>query len=140
MPLELLHGDGYELIKYLVSRGLIIGTSRSDHEKLKTYINLSQPEKTVICTGKIGWNDDVFVFPDETIGATDHTIVYQPEYATAHKFGVKGTLAQWQENISKYCVGNSRLAFGVSLAFASVLLPKVEIQSGGFHNRGGTSS
>jgi uncharacterized protein (DUF927 family) len=140
MPVELLHGDGYELVKYLVSRGLVIGTTRSHHEKLKTYINLSQPKKTVICTTKLGWNDDVYVFPDETIGTSKDAIVYQPEYAPVHKFGVKGTLEEWQENISKFCTGNSRLAFGVSLGFASVILPKVEVQSGGFHNRGGTSS
>lgn len=140
MPSELVHGDGYELIKYLVSRGLLIGTSRNHHDKLKNYINLSQPDKTIICTAKIGWNNGVFVFPDETVGASENSIVYQPEYATAHKFATKGTFEDWQENISKYCVGNSRLAFGVSLAFAAPLLPIVEMQSGGFHNRGGTSS
>ncbi len=140
MPAELVHGDGSELVKYLVQRGLLIGTSRNHHDKLKKYINLSQPDETIICTPRLGWNDNVFVFPDETIGSQKYTVVYQPEYAPAHKFGVKGTLEEWQENISKYCIGNSSLVFGVSLAFASVLLPKVGMQSGGFHNRGGTSS
>ena len=79
--------DGYELIKYLVSRGL------------------------VTCTGKVGWSDDVFLLPDESIGAQEHSIVYQPEYATAHKLRTKETLEQCQPNISKYCVGNSRLTY-----------------------------
>lgn len=140
MPLELVHGDGFELVKYLVKRGLLIGASRNHHDKLKNYINLSQPEETIICTDKIGWHDGVYVFPDETIGAHENKIVYQPEYAASHKFRIKGTLEEWQENISKYCVGNSRLVFGVSLAFAASLLPIVEIPSGGFHYRDATSS
>lgn len=140
MPLEMVHGDSSELVKYLVSRGLNIGASRSHYDKLKNYINLSQPEEAIICTTKIGWHDGVFVFPNETISTANKKLVYQPEYATAHKFETKGTLKEWQENISRYCSGNSRLAFGVSLAFASVLLPLVGMQGGGFHNRGGTSS
>jgi hypothetical protein len=140
MPLELVHSESFELVKYLVSRGLLIGTSRNHHDKLKNYINLSLPQETVICTDKIGWHDGVFVFPDETVGASENEIVYQPEYVHSHKFGAKGSLEDWQENISKYCVGNSRLAFGVSLAFAAVLLPVIEIQSGGFHYRDQTSS
>lgn len=70
----------------------------------------------------------------------ENEIVYQPEYATAHKFAVKGTLGEWQENVAKHCVGNSRLAFGVSVAFAAVLLPILEMQSGGFNFRAETSS
>jgi putative DNA primase/helicase len=140
MPLALVHGDGVELVKYLVSRGLMVGASRTHHDKLKNYINLSEPQETIICTDKIGWHGDVFVFPDETIGSYENEIVYQPEYPANHKFGVSGTLKEWQENISKYCIDNSRLAFGVSLAFASALLPIAEMQSGGFHFRDTTSS
>ncbi len=140
MPLELVHSEGFELVKYLVSRGLLIGASRNHHDKLKNYINLSQTEETIICTDKIGWHDGVFVFPDEAFGARENEIVYQPEYASAHKFSVKGTLEDWQQNISKYCAGNSRLAFGASIAFAAPLLSIVEMQSGGFHFRAGTSS
>ncbi len=140
MPIELVHGDGAELVKYLTSRGLELGASRNHYDKLKNYINLSKPDQTIICTTKLGWNGDAFVFPDETIGEVENNVVYQPEYATAHKFSTKGTLREWQENISKYCIGNSRLVFGVSLAFAPPLLPITGIQGGGFHNRGETSS
>ncbi len=31
-------------------------------------------------------------------------------------FGTKGTLAEWRENVSMYCVGNSRLLFCTSAA------------------------
>jgi putative DNA primase/helicase len=140
MPLELVHSDSFELVKYLVNRGLLIGTSRTHHDRLKNYINLSQPEETIICTAKIGWHNGVYVFPDESIGASENRIVYQPEYAAAHKYVVRGTLEEWRENISQHCIGNSRLAFGVSIAFASVLLPIIDVQSGGFHYRGSTSS
>jgi putative DNA primase/helicase len=89
MPLGLVHGDGVELVKYLASLGLLIGTSHTHHDKLKNYINLSEPQNTIICTDKIGWHGNVFVLSDETIGTHENEIVYQPEYPVAHKLGAR---------------------------------------------------
>lgn len=50
-----------------------------------------------------------------------------------------GTLAEWQGSVSKYCGGNSRLAFAVSCAFAAPLLSIAQEENGGFNLFGPSS-
>lgn len=140
MPVELLHGESFEFIRRLVGEGLDLMPSKKHRERLAYYIALSKPDKTIICTEKIGWHgSDAYVLPNQTFGGA-HEIIYQSANEGFHKFNVKGTLSDWQENVSKYCEGNSRLAFAVSVAFACPLLPVVDLTGGGFHFRGITST
>jgi putative DNA primase/helicase len=139
MPIELIHCESTDLIKYLVSRGLTIGTARKHYEHLRAYINLSNPEKTIISTDKIGWTGGAFVLPDEVFGAVEET-TFQSEHTDFNKFGTKGTLDEWRDKVGKFCAGNSRLIFAASAAFACPLLPITEVAGGGFHYRGITSS
>ncbi len=140
MPIEFVHSQGAELAKYLASNGLEIMPSRKHHEKIAFYIATSQAEKVIISTDKIGWHNECFILPNETFGESENEIVYQTEYDGHHNFKTSGTLTEWQENISIYCKNNSRLLFAVSTAFAAPLLPIVQIQGGGFHFRGSTST
>jgi hypothetical protein len=48
-------------------------------------------------------------------------------------------LAEWQEHIGQLCIGNTRLVFAVSCAFAAPLLYLTDSESGGFHFRGDSS-
>ncbi|HEX8637749.1 MAG TPA: DUF927 domain-containing protein, partial [Pyrinomonadaceae bacterium] len=140
MPIEFLYSDSAELVKHLASNGLEITPSRKHREKLAFYIADSKPEKVVISTDKIGWHDQCFVLPEETVGNSENEIVYQSEYDRHHNFKTSGSLEDWQTNIARYCSKNSRLLFAVSTAFASALLPIVQMQGGGFHFRGSTST
>ncbi len=140
MPIEFVHSEGAELVKYLASNGLEIMPTRKHREKLAFYIATSKPEKTIISTDKIGWHNECFVLPNETFGSSDNEIVYQSEYDGNHNFKVSGTLDDWQSKISKYCSKNSRLLFAVSAALSAPLLPVVQMQGGGFHFRGSTST
>ncbi len=140
MPVELVHSQGAELAKYLASNGLEIMPSRKHHEKLAFYIATSKPEKVIVSTDKVGWSNECFVLPDETFGNCENEIVYQTEYKGHHNFKSSGTLEEWQENISKYCSKNSRLAFAVAVAFAAPLLWILQTLGGGFHFRGSTST
>ena len=69
-----------------------------------------------------GWHGALWVFPDTTIGTSSEQVVYSGMSSVAAKFGAAGTLAMWQEQIGRYCVGNSRLLLSVSAAFAAPLL------------------
>lgn len=140
MPIEFVHSQGSDLAKYLASNGLEIMPSRKHHEKLAFYIATSTPEKVVISTDKIGWHGECFVLPGKTFGDCDNEIVYQTEYEGHHLFKTSGNLKDWQENISKFCPQNSRLLFAVSSAFSAPLLSIVQMQGGGFHFRGSTST
>jgi uncharacterized protein (DUF927 family) len=50
-----------------------------------------------------------------------------------------GTLAVWQEAVARLAVGNSRLAFSLSIAFAAPLAGLIGAEGGGFHLRGSSS-
>lgn len=66
-------------------------------------------------------------------------IIYQSDGLADDPYRVGGELAGWQEGLARYAVGNSRLAFAMSAAFAGPLLLPAEAESGGFHFRGGSS-
>jgi uncharacterized protein (DUF927 family) len=141
LPIELVHSESNEHIKYLVSRGLEVKPNKFSRQKLSEYIAESKPDKTVICTNKTGWNENLFVLPNETIGEikNNQTVIFQSANMIEHRFQTKGTLKEWQENIARLCVGNSRLVFAVSVAFASCLLSPLQENGGGFHFRGASS-
>ena len=84
---------------------------------------------------KTGWHGDVYVLQDEVIGDGAEAVILQTASVQGKDFRVAGTLDDWQEQIGRYCVGNSRVAFAVSLAFAAPLLRLVGMDGGGYHLR-----
>lgn len=135
MPMSMLAGDGGEYRARLLSMGLTISPSRKARELLTTYIQTSMPDERVRCVARVGWHDGAFVLPDETFGAGER-VLFQSAAGADHRLRVAGTLTEWQEQIARYCVGNSRLIFAVASAFAGTLLTLTDEGGGGFHYRG----
>jgi uncharacterized protein (DUF927 family) len=79
------------------------------------------------------------VLPEQAIGGGDEEWLFESESPAANTFTRRGSLKGWRENVAGQCVGNSRLVFAVSLAFASPLLWLVGGESGGFHLRSASS-
>lgn len=141
VPVELVYKDSSDYIGYLVSRGLDLKNSRFGKQKLSEYITGSIPKNRLISASKTGWNDNLFVLPDETIGEVkeNESVIFQSANVVEHSFQTKGTVDQWRENVSKLCAGNSRLVFSLSVAFGSCLLTPLCENGGGFHIRGTSS-
>jgi uncharacterized protein (DUF927 family) len=141
MPMASLSGDGSEVRRRLFDEGLLISSHRKAQVNLSEYLQTYETFQKITCVSRIGWYNDAYVFPNETINHSSamESIVYQAAYGGDHKFETSGTMAEWQEGVSRFCPGNSRLIFAVSAAFASPLLPVVKMQGGGFHFRGPTS-
>jgi putative DNA primase/helicase len=140
MPMELLKADGVEARAVLLSFGLEIATSRRARALLMQYLQTARPEARARCASRTGWHDAVFVLPDRTIGDSQERTLYQAATAAPNHFRQAGTLAEWQAEVAANCMGNSRLLFAVSAAFAPPLLEPAGIESGGFHVRGDSSS
>lgn len=140
MPARMLAGDGNEFRAVLMSLGLRIAPTSKARVLLATYVQTREPEELARCTDRIGWHDRAFVLPRETLGAGGERIVYQTDGAAEDTFRQRGTLAQWRERVARYCIGNSRLTFAVSCAFAGPMLRPASLDSGGFHLRGDSSS
>lgn len=142
MPMEQLAGDGSALRQELFGKGLLIAPGMKARQSLIMYIQTAMPSKTVRCTQQTGWNHEctAFVLYDETIGnnGKEALILQMPIIPSVHQF-VSGTLLDWQQ-IASLCLGNSKLIFAVSLAFATPLLKLLDVESGGFLFRGQSSS
>jgi putative DNA primase/helicase len=107
--------------------------------KFNEYINMSEPDKFITYINKVGWHSKMFVLPGLVVGGEDNSIIYETE-CTQGSVSQLGTLKEWQENVAKYCIGNSRLVFAVSTAFASVLMKVCDIDTNaGFHFVGSSS-
>ncbi len=144
MPARMLATDGGEYRGALLGLGLRIATSPAARNLLTQYIQTRDPGEYATCTDRVGWHQSgdrlAFVLPHETIGDDAERIVFQTENAQENTFRLKGTAEQWRQRVAALCVGNSRLAFAVSAAFAGPLLRPAGVESGGFHFRGDSSS
>jgi putative DNA primase/helicase len=146
MPARMLSGDGNEYRAALLSMGLRIQTGSAAKARLTEYIQSRKPLAWARCTDRTGWHtaesgSKVYVMPKQTIGSAEgERVIYQSDSAMENTFRTNGTLDLWRSKVAALCVGNSRLAFSVSCAFAGVLLRWVGGESGGFHFRGDSSS
>lgn len=140
MPRGLLAGDGAAIREELLSRGFgSFAQWRGANAKFIEYLQTAKPEKAVKNTSRIGWHNGAYILPDETIGAPNGEETVLQSSVNDYRLTVKGSLEDWQSNVSKYCEGNSRLLFAASVAFAAPLLRPLGQEGGGFHFRGQSS-
>jgi putative DNA primase/helicase len=146
LPARMLSGDGNEYRAALLSMGLRIEPGSAIRALLTRYIQSRNPQAWARCTDRTGWHTaeggaKVYVLPKQTIGSAGaERVIYQSDSAMDNTFRSAGTLDQWRSKVAALCVGNSRLSFSVSCAFAGVLLRWLGGESGGFHFRGDSSS
>ncbi len=136
MPLEMLSGSCEELRGELLKQGLNINHHKRN--MLPSYLQSQRPQKQLECALKVGWHGDIFVLPDQVIGNRDD-IFFQTDHAITAEYGRRGTLEEWQQHISRYCLGNPLLLFQTSISFAGALLKKCHIDYAGFHIFGDSS-
>lgn len=135
MPMQMLAGDGVEVLGVLMAEGLAIDRKRK--ARLLDYINAQLPKERLRAASTTGWHGNVFVLPDAIFGGDD--IWYQATERTA-PYGVAGTLEGWQADVAARAVGNPMLTLGISAALAGVLLEKLNIDGGGLHLFGDSSA
>ena len=139
MPMSAMAGDGQEYRRELLSMGLRLASGKGP-KRLHDYLTLSKPEGRARCVSRVGWHGRRFVLPDAVYGPHDGGEVILQGGPADHAFRAAGSLQDWQENIGRYCPGNSRLVFAVSAALAAPLLALAGAESGGFHFVGGSST
>ncbi len=139
MPMAMLAGDGADYRRQLLSLGLELAPGRGNRDALQSYITVWQPVGKARCVDRIGWSGGAFVLPDVTIGDTEGENVLLQTAHAAPRYALAGCLDDWQENVARLAIDNSRLMFGLSAAFAGPLLHPMGEESGGFHFKGGSS-
>lgn len=138
MPMEMLAGNGEDLRKALLRGGLpFIASNHNGRKLLQDYISTQQVKTRARCVSMTGWHGKAFVLPDQVIGdQTDEKVILQTSAGEYNHFKQAGSLEEWQQRIGRYCIGNSRLIFAASMAFAAPLMSLVGAEGGGFNFRG----
>lgn len=144
LPWRMFSGSGEEMRGELLRQGFFVPTSKRARDLFVAYLTKAKPTLHARSVEKTGWHGDgasrVFVLPDRTIGETSEPVYFQSESLRDRVYRQAGELADWRTDVADLCRGNSRLAFVVSMAFASMLLHGADEESGGFHLRGGSST
>lgn len=140
IPQTMLVGDPANLQKLLLDNGLKLSALPKGRNLLNMYLSSVSPGAMAVCVDRTGWEDKVYVTSSRVYGDTKgETVVFQSE-ARVPDYTVRGTLSEWQDNIAKLAVGNSRLGLAISAAFAGPLLHLIGEENFGFHFAGGSSS
>ena len=122
--------------------GLSIESNPTKRRKLADYLQKEGSQTAFTITDHAGWHEDSYIMPSgETITATDKdpAIIYNGDTSQAKAYQPNGELTDWQQNIARYAVGNSRLCLALGASFAAPLLSLLNEESGGFHLMGDSS-
>lgn len=122
--------------------GLFIESNPTKRRKLADYLQKEGSQTAFTITDRAGWHEDSYIMPSgETITATDKdpAIIYNGDTSQAKAYQPNGELIDWQQNIARYAVGNSRLCLALGASFAAPLLSLLNEESGGFHLMGDSS-
>lgn len=140
LPKALLAGDGSEMRSIFLNRGLDIETSSNARGKFTELVAGLKTDRRALAVDRIGWTNNVFVTPGRTIGdASDQLVIYQGADGLDHPYRTAGTLKDWQDNVARDAIGNSRITVAIAAAFVGPCLALLGEEGGGFHFRGPSS-
>lgn len=142
MPLSLAGGDGVEIRKVLLAGGLLLTANRKGREKLLEYLATVRVPFRAIGVHRPGWTGNQYLLPPDLVvgGQGGDRVVFQSFSPAANPFQQKGSLSDWQEEVARHCVGNTRVVLAVSAAFAGPLLRPLEEDTFGIHFGGGSTT
>jgi putative DNA primase/helicase len=145
MPRAMVAGDAAELRAHLAACGLEVSNASGARTALVDFLMRVKTRNRVRTVPRVGWHfstnaPPAFVLPGQVCavpGAAESLLLDMDTPPTI--YGSRGTTAEWKNQVTAQCLGNDRLLFAVSLAFAGPLLALVGEEGGGFHLRGDSS-
>ena len=141
----LFNGECAELRARLADAGLSLGQSQAARQAFVEYVNSCASEHRARSVSRIGWHSiegrQVFVLDAQTVyGDVNERVVLHVVDPEPSAFEVACDIEAWRREIGELCIGNSRLSFAVSCAFAAPLLGLLGEEGGGFNLRGTSSA
>lgn len=137
IPRALLVTDGHEILNQLYAMGFkAMDKPAKANDHLRSYLNRARPQRQALSVSKTGWAGSRFVLPDQVIGNDSDGVFYQTDDPRPSPYTVAGSLDGWRDHVAKVIEPYDVPVFSISCAFAAPLLSLFEIQSGGFHCTG----
>lgn len=144
IPASAMAGEfGKEVVVPLVNMGLRLApsrTGRNARNDLQSYLQSYDSAERARLVTRLGWHEQAYLLPDQVFGQAGEHLHFYEAGSALPPFDQAGSLEDWQQQVGALCVGNHRLTFAVSLAFAGPLLHLVGAESGGFHFYGNSST
>ena len=109
ISLEELHTRPSKVKGQLVSLGLKLDHSREAMKLLIRYIDFTPVTGALVHVQQTGWQDTVFVLPDQNYGESERQFLLNSPFDYSKLYGCQGSLAQWQKEVARFAIGNSRL-------------------------------
>ena len=139
ISMDTLSSDCSTVISALLNNGMLINhVEHTAKKRLIQFIQDTEVYKNATCINKTGWYKNHYILPHFTIPNTDE-IYLQNDKLNNYGYDKKATFEEWQENVAKYCEGNSRLVLALSMAFTAPLLPILGSESYGINLIGSSS-
>lgn len=140
-PVEILAAtDTAEFRRELVRNGLTIATNGKARQKLVDYVLNFPPQSQdrVRCVTKTGWYGARYVLSNNVYGTHEgESVIYQG--VINGDFASTGNLDDWKREVAARAIGNTRIVFAISTAFAGPLIEMTNESGGGFQFTGETS-
>ena len=140
-PVEMLAAtDTAEFRRELARNGLTIVTNGKARQKLVDYVLSYKPQSNdrVRCVEKTGWHGTRYVLSNRVYGKQKgESVIYQG--VKNCDFASAGDLVGWKREVAARAVGNTRMVFAISTAFAGALVEMANESGGGFQFTGATS-
>ena len=133
VPRDLVHGEPHVIAARLESQGLRCNFVKAAQANLRRCLASVRPDRRLTAVTCGGWHGMNFVLPDGTVFG-DGNLILRPEMVRADlSCASRGSLQDWQDQVARYAVGNSRIAFFLAAGFAGPLLEFISEPSGGLH-------
>ncbi|WP_156840811.1 DUF927 domain-containing protein [Novosphingobium aquimarinum] len=136
-----LASDAGAVRAMLAAGGLLILSATGQSDRFIRYLRHVTHSARLTLAERTGWNGrDRFVLPNAVIAPPGAEAVHFDGAASALNYRQNGSLDGWRRHLATIAPGNSRLAFAISLAFAGPIMRWLEMEGGGFHFRGSSST
>jgi len=136
-----LASDASAVRAELAGAGMLILSATGQSDKFIRFLRAVTHSARFALAERTGWVDESrFVLPHAIIAPAGAEPIHFDGPATALHYREKGSLEGWQRGLAALAPGNSLLTFSISLALVGPIMRALDMEGGGFHIRGASST
>lgn len=125
----------------LAGAGMLILSATGQSDRFIRFLRAVTHSARLTLAERTGWVDaSRFVLPHTIIAPPGAEPVHFDGAASALHYREKGSLDGWRRALAALAPGNNLLTFAISLAFVGPIMRWLDMEGGGFHFRGASST
>ncbi|MEZ5713419.1 MAG: DUF927 domain-containing protein [Sphingobium sp.] len=125
----------------LAGAGMLILSATGQSDRFIRFLRGVTHSARLTLAERTGWVDaSRFVLPNAVIAPPGSEQVHFDGAASALHYREKGSLSGWKNSLASLAPGNGLLTFTISLAFVGPIMRWLDMEGGGFHFRGSSST